>query len=156
MKRSEAKEGGGLIMVIYGSVLLTYRVSSIMICIGLFVLACPPRLDTDRPFFARWWILWRQQTQRRANINWYFFIKIFLPGAIQIWAWVRRSVTVRLGVSLPCHQINIKCWSPPDISSCHLLTRLAELHHRQWQVSIFIKCQHCLAVNKLSPLTLRL
>ena len=44
MKRSEAKEreeqteGGGLIIVIYDAVCLTYRVSSIMICIGLFVL----------------------------------------------------------------------------------------------------------------------
>ena len=44
MKRSEAKEreeqteGGGLIIVIYDAVFLTYRVSSIMICIGLFVL----------------------------------------------------------------------------------------------------------------------
>ena len=60
-----------------------------------------------------------------------------------------------MGVSLPCHQINIKCWSPSGYQltahhgPCHQLTRLAEPPHRQWQVSIFIKCQHCMSTNFL-------
>ena len=77
MKRSEAKEreeqteGGGLIIVIYDAVFLTYRVSSIMICIGVFVLrvSCSQLDWTDLSLAGDGSYGDNKHGERRTNIN---------------------------------------------------------------------------------------